>query len=236
LSASNTIPGKPGRGICAKITLMAAGAAITTAITLPGWLAGGEGNAIVPAHLASAAGGQAGHALRAGARRAWAGRAGAGGADLPAMVTASVPASGTASPPATVTASVPASGTASPPATVTASSPATTRLTAATAVASRTPRQIALAMLLHRFHWQRWQFSYLDRLWTLESGWNRFAANPYSGAYGIPQALPGSKMASAGPDWRSDARTQILWGLRYIRERYGSPYWAWQNERAFGWY
>ena len=65
------------------------------------------------------------------------------------------------------------------------------------------PRRIAQFYLAGRFHWQHWQFRYLRRLWEHESGWNRYAANPYSGAYGIPQALPGAKMASAGPDWRA---------------------------------
>jgi len=109
-------------------------------------------------------------------------------------------------------------------------------LAAATTPLSRTPHQIARHMLIHHFRWKAWQFKYLDRLWTLESGWNRYATNPYSGAYGIPQAFPGQKMASAGPNWRSSARTQIRWGMRYIKERYGTPYWAWQNERRYSWY
>jgi hypothetical protein len=97
------------------------------------------------------------------------------------------------------------------------------------------PRQIARRML-RLFHWRGWQFKYLNLLWSRESGWNVFAANPYSGAYGIPQAVPGSKMASAGPDWESDARTQIRWGLRYIKAMYGSPLAAWRHELATGWY
>ncbi len=98
-----------------------------------------------------------------------------------------------------------------------------------------TPRQIARRML-SSFHWRGWQFKYLNLLWSQESGWNVFAENPYSGAYGIPQAVPGSKMASAGPDWESNARTQIRWGLRYIKAMYGSPLAAWQHELATGWY
>lgn len=112
----------------------------------------------------------------------------------------------------------------------------TARLTADMALLSRTPRQIAWHLLVHRFHWKHWQFKYLDLLWTQESGWNRYASNPYSGAYGIPQAVPGSKMAAAGPRWRSSARTQIRWGMLYIHERYRTPYWAWRNERWYGWY
>ena len=102
--------------------------------------------------------------------------------------------------------------------------------------AARTPRQIARAML-KKFHWSASkQFRYLSWLWQRESGWNRYASNAYSGAYGIPQALPGSKMASAGPNWRSNASTQIRWGLRYIRARYGSPHRAWNHSQATGWY
>jgi len=102
--------------------------------------------------------------------------------------------------------------------------------------AARTPRQIARGML-PKFHWNvSKQFKYLSWLWQRESGWNRYAYNPYSGAYGIPQALPGSKMASAGPSWRSNASTQIRWGLRYIRARYGSPHRAWNHSQASGWY
>ncbi len=80
------------------------------------------------------------------------------------------------------------------------------------------------------------QFNCLNNLWMRESGWNMYAANPYSGAYGIPQALPGSKMAAAGPNWRTDAATQIRWGLSYIRADYGSPCGAWSHSLATGWY
>jgi len=91
--------------------------------------------------------------------------------------------------------------------------------------------------MLPSFHWSvRKQFRYLNWLWTRESGWNKYARNPYSGAYGIPQALPGSKMASAGPNWRSRVSTQIRWGLRYIRARYGTPRRAWNHSQATGWY
>ncbi len=108
---------------------------------------------------------------------------------------------------------------------------------AAPAVTERrlTPRQIAWSML-HSFGWSTAQYKYLNWLWTRESGWNPRAANPYSGAYGIPQADPGSKMASAGPNWRTNARTQIRWGMRYIKGRYGSPRRAWSHEVSYGWY
>jgi hypothetical protein len=78
-------------------------------------------------------------------------------------------------------------------------------------------------------------FGCLDELWSGESGWNVHASNP-SGAYGIPQALPGSKMASAGPDWQNNAETQIKWGLGYIKNRYGSACAAWSFKQGHGWY
>ncbi len=79
------------------------------------------------------------------------------------------------------------------------------------------------------------QWGCLDDLWQEESGWRYNAENP-SGAYGIPQALPGSKMASAGPDWQTDPTTQIEWGLGYIQSTYGTPCAAWAHEEADGWY
>jgi hypothetical protein len=76
----------------------------------------------------------------------------------------------------------------------------------------------------------------LDRLWTRESGWRVGATNPTSGAYGIPQSLPAGKLAAAGADWRTNARTQIDWGLSYIHDRYGSPSKAWAHSEDTGWY
>ena len=69
-----------------------------------------------------------------------------------------------------------------------------------------------------------------------ESSWRADALNPDSGAYGIPQALPATKLASAGPDWRTNGNTQIDWGLSYIQDRYGSPCGAWSHEVAHNWY
>ena len=106
---------------------------------------------------------------------------------------------------------------------------------AAVPAASGSPRQIAQAML-GSFGWSSSQFSCLDPLWEHESRWSVTAANPGSGAFGIPQALPGSRMASAGPDWQTSAATQITWGLRYIRDTYGSPCAAWSHAQATGWY
>jgi len=79
------------------------------------------------------------------------------------------------------------------------------------------------------------QFSCLDNIWSRESGWRTTAENA-SGAYGIPQALPGSKMASAGSDWQTNPATQITWGLGYIKGRYGTPCDAWSFWQANGWY
>jgi hypothetical protein len=104
----------------------------------------------------------------------------------------------------------------------------------AAAAPSGSAQQIAAAML-GSFGWSSSQFSCLDPLWQRESGWSVTAANP-DGAYGIPQALPGAKMASAGPDWQTDAATQIRWGLEYIKSMYGSPCGAWDHELATGWY
>lgn len=100
-------------------------------------------------------------------------------------------------------------------------------------MASGDPRTIAQQMLASRG--EAGQFSCLDALWTRESGWSVYASNP-SGAYGIPQALPGAKMASFGADWASNPATQIAWGLSYIDSTYGSPCSAWGHSQANGWY
>lgn len=80
------------------------------------------------------------------------------------------------------------------------------------------------------------QFACLDSLWMKESGWNYRATNPSSGAYGIPQSLPASKMASAGADYLTNPITQVKWGLGYINSRYGSPCNAWAHSQSVGWY
>ncbi|MCL2465181.1 MAG: ubiquitin-like domain-containing protein [Micrococcales bacterium] len=84
--------------------------------------------------------------------------------------------------------------------------------------------------------WGDDQFACLLNLWGQESGWNTTSQNRYSGAYGIPQALPGSKMASAGADWKTSASTQIAWGLSYIAGRYGTPCNAYGHKASSGWY
>jgi len=97
------------------------------------------------------------------------------------------------------------------------------------------PRQVA-RVLLGQYGFSADQFPCLDALWTKESGWNVHADNPTSSAYGIPQALPGSKMATAGSDWASNAATQIRWGLGYIRASYGTPCSAWAHSQSYNWY
>ncbi|MEC5148567.1 phospholipase [Cryobacterium sp. GrIS_2_6] len=97
-------------------------------------------------------------------------------------------------------------------------------------------RATASAMASSQYGWGSGEFSCLSQLWERESGWNYKAYNSSSGATGIPQALPGSKMASAGSDWASNAATQISWGLGYIKSAYGTPCSAWAHSESFGYY
>jgi hypothetical protein len=97
------------------------------------------------------------------------------------------------------------------------------------------PQTIAAA-LLPKYGFDSSQMSCLVPLWMGESGWRWNAENASSGAYGIPQSLPGSKMASAGADWQTNPATQIEWGLGYIRDSYGSPCGAWSFKQSHGWY
>jgi hypothetical protein len=96
-------------------------------------------------------------------------------------------------------------------------------------------RELGCALMLNAGH-SIDQFPCLDKLWKKESGWSTSAHNNSSGAHGIPQALPGDKMASVGSDWRTNATTQIKWGLGYIKGRYGTPCSAWSHSQAKGWY
>jgi hypothetical protein len=98
--------------------------------------------------------------------------------------------------------------------------------------AQATARQLASA----NYGWGEGEFSCLSSLWNKESGWNYQAYNDSSGATGIPQSLPGDKMASAGADWQTNAATQIAWGLQYIADVYGSPCNAWGHSQATDWY
>lgn len=105
-----------------------------------------------------------------------------------------------------------------------------------TADASGSPRAIARSLMGSKYGWGSAEFSCYNNIIMRESGWRVHADNPSSSAYGIPQALPGSKMASAGPDWRNNPATQITWGLGYVKSRYGTPCGAWSFKRSHGWY
>jgi len=98
--------------------------------------------------------------------------------------------------------------------------------------------QLIACKLLPKFGFSVDQMPALVNLWNGESNWNASAENPDSGAYGIAQSLPGDKMASAGSDWRTNAETQIKWGLQYIADAYGTPQAAWDTwqSRSPHWY
>ncbi|MGW7482908.1 aggregation-promoting factor C-terminal-like domain-containing protein [Nonomuraea muscovyensis] len=110
-----------------------------------------------------------------------------------------------------------------------------TKATTKTATKVTANKALAKDMVAKR-GWTRAQYRCLVKLWHRESGWNHRAANGSSGAYGIPQALPGSKMATKGRDWRTNPRTQIAWGLGYIKQRYRTPCGAWAHFRSRHWY
>jgi hypothetical protein len=126
------------------------------------------------------------------------------------------------------------SASASPSSGTSGSSTGTTKPVVA-APDPGTAKSIAYNMM-SSFGFPTSEFSCLDDLWTRESGWMYDAENPTSGAYGIPQALPGYKMASAGADWQTDPATQIRWGLGYIQQTYGNPCAAWNFDLANGGY
>jgi hypothetical protein len=109
------------------------------------------------------------------------------------------------------------------------------RIRLATRTAKGRNKAIAYRLVSRRA-WSHSQFRCLDSLWTRESNWNHRAYNQSSGAYGIPQALPGSKMGGSGGDWRYNPFTQIHWGLSYIKSRYGSPCGAWGHFQSSNWY
>lgn len=98
-----------------------------------------------------------------------------------------------------------------------------------------TAQAVAYSMVQQR-GWGDDEFACLVALWSKESGWRVNAYNAGSGAYGIPQALPGNKMASAGADWETNPATQVAWGLGYISGRYGTPCGAWGHSQSSGWY
>jgi hypothetical protein len=107
------------------------------------------------------------------------------------------------------------------------------------AAAANTPdgaRATARELAESQYGWGESQFQCLDRLWQKESGWSYTAYNASSGATGIPQSLPGSKMATAGADWQTNATTQVTWGLGYIASAYGTPCSAWSHSQSVNWY
>lgn len=110
-------------------------------------------------------------------------------------------------------------------------------VTAPTAPGNPTGNQAIGKQLAAAYGWDTGpEWDALVALWNRESGWRADAKNPTSGAYGIPQSLPASKMASAGSDYLTNPATQIKWGLGYIKSTYGSPSNAWAHEQSAGWY
>ena len=97
-------------------------------------------------------------------------------------------------------------------------------------------REIAKSLMEEKYGWGDKQYACLDDLWIKESNWNYRASNKRTGAHGIPQALPATKMDSAGTDWRTNPVTQISWGLRYIEVRYETPCKAWAKFKRSNWY
>lgn len=98
------------------------------------------------------------------------------------------------------------------------------------------PREIARQIMVNKYSWGEDQFTCYNDIIMRESKWIVSADNPHSSAFGIPQALPGRKMASFGADWRTNPATQIRWGLDYVHDRYGTPCQAWSFKRGHGWY
>lgn len=98
------------------------------------------------------------------------------------------------------------------------------------------PREIARQIMANKYSWGSEQFTCYNAIIMRESKWIVSADNPHSSAYGIPQALPGKKMAAFGADWRTNPATQIRWGLDYVHDRYGTPCGAWSFKRGHGWY
>ena len=113
----------------------------------------------------------------------------------------------------------------------------TTTTTTASGELSPASAKAVAKSLMSNYGWNNsTQYTCLVDLWNRESGWRWNADNPSSGAYGIPQALPANKMATVSSDWRTNATTQIKWGLKYISGKYGTPCSAWSHEEKVGWY
>jgi hypothetical protein len=101
---------------------------------------------------------------------------------------------------------------------------------------TKSPKSIAKQILRNKYGYGAAEFSCFNNIIMRESMWKVRATNPSSGAYGIPQALPGSKMATVASDWRTNPATQIIWGVEYMKDRYGSPCAAWGFKSSHGWY
>ena len=124
-------------------------------------------------------------------------------------------------------------------ATVSASAMSLVSSASASVELARTPdgaREVAKVLMADKYGWGDKQYACLDGLWTKESKWNYRASNKRSGAHGIPQALPATKMESVGTDWRTNPVTQISWGLRYIESRYETPCGAFAKFKRTNWY
>ena len=124
-------------------------------------------------------------------------------------------------------------------ATVLASSMSLVSSESANVELARTPkgaRAVAKVLMDDEYGWGDNQYECLDSLWTKVSHWNYKSSNKSSGAHGIPQALPATKMESVGTDWRTNPVTQISWGLRYIDQRYSTPCKAWSKFKRSNWY
>ena len=124
-------------------------------------------------------------------------------------------------------------------ATVLASAMSLVSSASASVELARTPdgaREVAKFLMEDKYGWGEKQYACLDDLWIKESNWNYRSSNKRTGAHGIPQALPASKMDSAGTDWRTNPVTQISWGLRYIEVRYETPCKAWAKFKRSNWY
>lgn len=98
------------------------------------------------------------------------------------------------------------------------------------------PREIARQMMQNKWGWGADQYSCLNNIVIRESNWQIDATNASSGAYGIPQSLPGTKMATVAADWRTNPATQITWMLGYLEDRYGTPCGGWAFKSSHGWY
>ncbi|MFC6714954.1 hypothetical protein [Branchiibius cervicis] len=119
---------------------------------------------------------------------------------------------------------------------VTATPSASPKASAAVRPASPAQAQRMARSMLAAYGWSQTQWPCLNKLWTQESSWMTTAENPSSGAYGIPQSLPAGKMATVGADYRTNTRTQLTWGMQYVRDAYGSPCAAWDFHLAHNWY